>query len=143
MNLWMRRLAVTAAGLGLAFFLTGFQIGKYPMRKTQWGQAETTHRKVFKEQSEAEIKKYMEKMCKDIGVKCGFCHNVKDYASEEKPEKDFGRHKIQLVKWLNDKYRPAGATWEYSCYTCHRGVMKPVPSAAALVPGARLPAKGR
>jgi hypothetical protein len=85
---------------------------------------------------EAEIKKLMKTHADGIGVKCSFCHNEKNYASEENPMKDFGRKKIYLLQWLNDKYRPPNASWEYTCYTCHRGKVKPVPFEVPLVPGA-------
>jgi hypothetical protein len=62
-----------------------------------------------------------------IGEKCVYCHDEKNYPSDEKPAKDFARHKLQMVDWLNVKYRPAGAKWEYGCYSCHRGQIRPVP----------------
>lgn len=142
MNPRTRKLLFTASGLFFALVLTGFQISDYPFRKSQFGVAEGT-RKIYKNMTEAQIKPHMEKMSKEIGVKCVFCHNVKDYTSEEKPMKDFVRHKIQMVEWLNAKYRPKDAKWEYSCYSCHRGQVKPVPSSALNLPGPRLPAKGR
>jgi hypothetical protein len=142
MNPRIRVLLLSLSGIGVALFLTGFQIADYPFRKSQFGVAEGT-RKVYKTETEKQIKVHMEKMSKEIGVKCTFCHNVKDYTSEEKPMKDFVRHKMQMVEWLNAKYRPKTAAWEYSCYTCHRGQVKPVPSSASLVPGGRVPAQGK
>lgn len=129
MNRGTRLLILTLAALSLGVFLTGSKISDYPFKKTRWGVAETTRRKIYRNLSEAEIKKEMKIMAEGIGVKCDYCHNEKDYASEEKPEKDFGRVKMGLVKWLNDKYRPLNADWEYTCYTCHHGKVSPVASA--------------
>ena len=123
------------AGLGAVFALIGWQIQDYPFRKSQFGTMEGT-RKFNQDKSEAEVKKIMKVMADGIGVKCVFCHNEKDYTSDEKPMKDFVRKKMYLVDWMNHKYRPATAKWEYSCYTCHRGSIKPVPSAPPLPPGA-------
>jgi hypothetical protein len=126
MNRGTRLSLLILSALSLNFFLTGSKLSDYPFKKTQWGVAETTKRKHYKNMSEAEIKKEMKKIADGIGVKCVYCHNEKNYASEEKLEKDFGRKKIGLVKWLNDKYRPPNVDWEYSCWTCHRGKVKPV-----------------
>ncbi len=38
--------------------------------------------------------------------------------------------KIGMLTYLNSKYRPKNAKWEYTCYSCHRGKLKPVPSQA-------------
>jgi hypothetical protein len=142
MNRGIRLLLLTFSWLSLAFFLTASRISDYPFRGTRWGVAEETRRKFFRTETEAEIKKAMKKMAADIGVKCVYCHNEKNYASEEKPEKDFARTKLGLVRWLNDKYRPANADWQYSCYTCHHGRVKPVPSAPPVIPGGASRAPG-
>jgi hypothetical protein len=126
MNRAMRLLLLAISALSLNLFLTGSKISDYPFKKTPWGVGETTRVKHLKNLSEAEIKKEMKKIANGIGVKCTHCHNEKNYASEEKAEKEFARVKIGLVKWLNAKYRPANADWEYSCWSCHRGKVKPV-----------------
>jgi len=131
-----RQAVLWLTGLGLALFLVGWQIDDYPFRKTQFGAAEGT-RKVYKNLSDAEIKAVMQEMADGIGVKCDYCHNEKNYASEEKPMKDFARKKIFMLDWMNHKYRPPKAKWEYTCYTCHRGQVKPVPQAAPPAPGAK------
>lgn len=86
------------------------------------------HRRHLRDMPDAEIKKYMKGVADGLGVKCSFCHEGKDYASEAIPIKDFARKKIGMVRWLNEKYRPEGAKWEYSCFSCHRGQVRPVPS---------------
>lgn len=123
-------------GAGLILGLAAFQIPEYPFGKTRFGKLEGT-RKVYKSLTVPEIKKVMRPMANSIGVDCDYCHNEQNYASDEKPAKDFARHKIQMIEWLNVKYRPSGAKWEYSCYSCHRGRVRPVPSAppAARGPG--------
>ena len=127
------------AGLGLAFLFTGSQIQKYRFPRTKFGPNEG-RLKIYKDKSPEEIKKLMQVMSDDIGVKCAFCHDEKDYASEENPMKDFARRKMFMLDWMNAKYKPLEAKWEYSCYTCHRGQVTPVPSSP---PGAAGPAKGK
>ncbi len=131
-----RTVVLLLAGLAGVLAVAGWQIQDYPFRPTQFGQAEGT-RKFNIDMPEAQLKKVMKVMADDIGVKCVFCHNEKDYTSDEKPMKDFVRKKMYLVDWMNNKYRPKNAKWEYSCYTCHRGSIKPVPSAPPAAPKGR------
>lgn len=132
MNRPLRIVSVTLLGAGLILGLSAFQISEYPFGKSRFGKAEGT-RKVYRNTPDPELKKIMKTMGDAIGQNCVYCHVENNYTSEEKPAKDFSRHKIQMVQWLNAKYRPGGAKWEYNCYSCHRGVVKPVPS----VPPAR------
>jgi hypothetical protein len=128
MNRPLRIITLTLLGAGLVLGTTAFQIGEYPFGKSRFGRAEGT-RKVYRNMPDPELKKVMKTMGDALGVGCTYCHDTKDYTSEEKPPKDFSRHKVQMVQWLNAKYRPGAAKWEYNCYSCHRGVVKPVPSA--------------
>lgn len=136
MTPFTRRAALVLAGLIATVALSGFQIANYPLKKRTFpnGQA---HRMVYRDMTPEQIKPIMKKMAAELGVKCAYCHDEKDYASEVKPEKDFARSKMLMVNWLNDKYRPAEAPWHYTCWQCHRGVIRPLPEG----PGAAAPKK--
>lgn len=129
-----RRIQVLLATLALLIAggsLTAFQISEYPFKKKPEGKGSKLppRRKVYLDQTDAEMKKIMKGMCEEIGAKCEECHNTKDFASFEKPMKEFAQYKMLMVGWLNAKYRPENATWKYTCYSCHRGVLRPLPSA--------------
>lgn len=110
--------------------LASVQVGSGDFPKPTKFQPGQPYRRYYRDLSEEQIKKVMKEMAAEIGVKCTFCHNEKDYTSEAIPMKDFARKKIGMVRYLNEKYRPEGSTYEYSCYSCHRGQVKPVPSEA-------------
>jgi hypothetical protein len=58
-----------------------------------------------------------------LGVKCSFCHNVHDFASDEIPHKEIARKMILLAREVNAKF-PDGKM-HVTCYTCHRGAEEP------------------
>ena len=111
----------------------GFQVGDYPVFNKPKGAVNApkkiVQRKVYPDLSDKEIRVVMTKMAAEIGAKCDLCHNTKDYISFEKQTKEFAQYKMKMVEWLNEKYRPPNATWEYTCYTCHQGKLKNLPSA--------------
>lgn len=65
-----------------------------------------------------------------LGVKCSFCHDPQNWASDDKDEKKVARQMMQMTRDINDKYlktmkgldseKPA-----VNCTTCHRGEQKP------------------
>jgi len=122
------------AGLAIMITLTGFQVGDYPVFQTPQAKQKKPpeRRRVYKDLSDADIKKVMKKMAAEIGAKCTLCHDESDYASFKKQTKEFAQYKLMMVDWLNRKYRPEGAGWEYTCYTCHRGQLKDIPSSMPL-----------
>lgn len=139
----VRHLAGAALLLAFAFVATGFQIGDYPFEQKSKGRVRPLkERRYYEGLSDKEIRAVMKDMAAQIGVDCDYCHNTKNYKSFEKPVKEFVQFKIGMVNWLNEKYRPEGATWNYSCYSCHRGVVKPLPQAAPPLPLAPAPKKG-
>jgi hypothetical protein len=58
-----------------------------------------------------------------LGVKCEFCHNVPDFASDDHPHKEMARKMIILAREVNAKF-PDGKM-HVTCYTCHRGAEEP------------------
>ena len=63
-----------------------------------------------------------------LGVTCGNCHDPADYSSDAKADKKTARKMIAMQLAINkDSFEGKP---EVSCYTCHRGALKPrgVPS---------------
>lgn len=129
------------AVLVLVVAASGFQVQDYPVFTKQPNAVKApkkiVQRKVYMDLSDQEIRLEMKKMAAEIGAKCDYCHNTRDYVSFEKQTKEFAQYKLKMVEWLNAKYRPPNATWQYTCYTCHRGQLKNLPQ--ALPPGLGAP----
>lgn len=121
-----RALALLFGAAAITFATVRVGSGDFP-KPTQFNPGEP-HRRHYRDLSDDAIKKVMKTMAADLGVKCNFCHDGKDYASEAIPMKDYARKKIGMVGWLNGRYKPEGSKWEYTCYSCHRGQIRPVPS---------------
>ncbi|HEV2274776.1 MAG TPA: c-type cytochrome [Acidobacteriaceae bacterium] len=92
----------------------------------------------------------MREYMRALGVHCSFCHeddelnHRTDFASDAKQEKRTARVMIRMVSELNGKYlatRPI-ADAKVTCYSCHRGEIKPL-SQPPLSPAAALPAAGQ
>jgi len=58
-----------------------------------------------------------------LGVRCDFCHNMEDRASDEKPQKVTARRMMAMVKNINDTNFSGQP--RVTCYTCHHGEQKP------------------
>lgn len=67
---------------------------------------------------------HMRTIAASLGVRCNFCHVQGDFSSDQKDTKLIARKMLRMVNSINQNNfdgRP-----EVSCYTCHRGAMKPV-----------------
>jgi spermidine/putrescine-binding protein len=77
------------------------------------------------------LKKTMNGFTDQLGVKCTFCHNLDNYASDEKKHKTNARKMIQLVQFMQAnkaKYFKADVSNDLiACGTCHRGKEEPEP----------------
>jgi photosynthetic reaction center cytochrome c subunit len=60
-----------------------------------------------------------------VGVKCSYCHNVRDFPSDEKNHKKITREMMLMTQRINEntikplKYKPV------TCWTCHQGNVYP------------------
>jgi hypothetical protein len=76
----------------------------------------------------------------NLGTRCEHCHvgegndlSKFDFASDAKPPKAVARKMLQMVTVLNEQMAgigepaPAG-TAKITCFTCHRGALKPLTS---------------
>ena len=77
----------------------------------------------------SDMKRYMKRISKDLGVKCSYCHDMDD-KSLDTPKKDITREMIKLTHYLNDllnieKKDTINHTTYVTCWTCHYGKTQP------------------
>jgi len=60
-----------------------------------------------------------------LGVKCDFCHNTDNFASDEKIQKLTARLMIRMVANIDNNYMIGPRTEKVTCFTCHRGSSVP------------------
>ena len=89
-----------------------------------------------------------------LGVRCTFCHvgiegqppSTYDFASDAKKEKLTARKMLLMVQRINTQdfaVQPTMATAKVTCFTCHRGAMKPLTAPPPAAPAAGVaPASG-
>ena len=123
---FMRAAAACLVGATAVALLSGFDISQYNLRNRQFPNGQP-HLMVYRNLTKEQMNAVMKEISDGIGVKCSYCHDEKDYASEKKPEKDFARTKLFMLEWVNARYRPNNAAWHYTCWGCHRGHVLPVP----------------
>ena len=59
-----------------------------------------------------------------LGVECEYCHVEHAFDKDDKKEKKFARHMIEMTMNIN-KDNFEGKRW-VTCYSCHRGAAKPI-----------------
>lgn len=90
--------------------------------------------------SKDSLEKLMRGFNRALGVKCNFCHAMKDghpdFPSDDKPEKDVARYMMHMTAEINGKFfnmenstRPDTLS-VVKCITCHHG--SPHPDEAAM-----------
>jgi hypothetical protein len=89
-----------------------------------------THKniKVLNEFPDSELIPMMNLIAASLGVKCNNCHVNKDgqwdFPADDKPEKNTAREMIAMT--LNINKTTFKGNNEVSCFTCHRGSIRPV-----------------
>ena len=84
-------------------------------------------------ESKKEMMKYMKKtVSKSLGVKCKYCHNLKDYADDRNPHKLVAREMMRMVEAMNTHLDSAFAiglkaekkqmpeSQKVECWMCHK-----------------------
>lgn len=74
-----------------------------------------------------------------LGVQCNHCHveDMAQRASDENPKKDIARKMIKMTMDINATYLAGVGTAaapdqpKVTCYTCHRGAVKPLTAAGS------------
>jgi len=56
-----------------------------------------------------------------LGVKCDFCHNTDNFASDEKIQKQTARLMIRMVANIDNNYLIDPQMEKVTCFTCHHG----------------------
>lgn len=67
---------------------------------------------------------------RSLGVNCTHCHNLENWPSDEKPQKQIARDMMQMVGKINGELLAKIENLEsdnpsVNCTTCHRGQVKP------------------
>ncbi len=74
----------------------------------------------------ADIIKYMKKtVSPELNVKCNFCHDMRDYSSDENEHKIIAREMMQMVMDINKKTLQPLKLDTITCWVCHRGNTDP------------------
>ena len=79
---------------------------------------------VMKDVPAEEIIPAMQFISASLGVECTYCHVERAFEKDDKKEKKFARHMIEMTMNIN-KDNFEGKRW-VTCYSCHRGAAKPV-----------------
>jgi hypothetical protein len=81
----------------------------------------------------------MKEFTRALGIRCEHCHvgegddlSKFDFPADTKPTKVTARKMLQMTAKLNDAVKDVGepsATPKITCFTCHRGAIKPATAA--------------
>ena len=82
-------------------------------------------------QTKEQLTKIMEDIANSLGVKCNYCHDVNNYASDEKETKRKARVMLKMVLTINREFINWDGAEIVDCYTCHRGQTKPQAKSAS------------
>ena len=70
-----------------------------------------------------------------LGVQCTYCHVQGDFASDDNPKKEIGRHMIVMMREINAKFQDGKE--HVTCFTCHRGAEEPATAPPPATPPAQ------
>jgi nitrate/TMAO reductase-like tetraheme cytochrome c subunit len=75
-----------------------------------------------------EVRPVMGAFVAGTGLKCGDCHVMGAFDSDEKPQKVTARKMLEMVRGVNAN--TFNGDNKVTCYTCHRGEAHPVSAPA-------------
>jgi len=80
-----------------------------------------------KDMTMEQITQTMQSIRQALGVQCTHCHvgGPADRAKDDKPEKTMARNMMKMVQNLNDMLGGTAEAPMVTCFTCHRGALKP------------------
>lgn len=91
------------------------------------GDSQFKNVQILTDLSPDQLEDYMAGITESLGVKkCTFCH-VKDKSSDENEHKVIARKFMKMTKELNEGFFKESDD-KVTCYTCHRGEVKPANS---------------
>jgi len=80
---------------------------------------------VMKDVPAEDIIPAMQFISASLGVECTYCHVERAFEKDDKKEKKFARHMIEMTMNINkDNFEGKRLV---TCYSCHRGAPKPIP----------------
>ncbi len=68
-----------------------------------------------------DARKYMILFNEALGMQCRDCHNLRDFASDEKELKLVAREMMKLELEINESWFPDQEEFVVTCWTCHQG----------------------
>jgi hypothetical protein len=83
-----------------------------------------------KEWTTADMQPVMQGVAAALGVQCTYCHE-RDRSLDTKPQKLLARKMFDMTLHINNEHLkgigepPAAGQWKVTCFTCHRGELKP------------------
>jgi hypothetical protein len=78
---------------------------------------------IFKGMPAARVIPTMDALTGLLGVDCNYCHVLREWEKDDKPQKQTARKMFQMVEYLNHDH--FSGENRISCWTCHRGHGKP------------------
>lgn len=75
-----------------------------------------------------DARKYMIQFNEALNVQCRDCHNLRDFASDEKELKLVAREMMKLELEINESWFPEHEKNVVTCWTCHQGNRIPATS---------------
>jgi hypothetical protein len=86
-----------------------------------------------------DARRYMIRFNEALGVQCRDCHDLRDFASDEKELKLVAREMMKMEIEINETFFPAAERAEagqtVTCWTCHRGQRIPPAESGLMLPG--------
>jgi hypothetical protein len=81
-----------------------------------------------------QVQQQMRGFAAALGVECSHCHvgTMQERFKDDNPKKGIARKMIQLTAAINNDHlkgvgdAPAAGTAKVTCFTCHRGAIKPL-----------------
>ena len=114
---------VIATGISAAVFAQGQ--GAAPLQNLQV---------LPKDMTRQQVTQLMRSFTAALGVECSHCHvgTQQERAKDDNPKKGIARKMIQMTTAINNDLlkgvgeAPAAGTAKVTCFTCHRGAIKPL-----------------
>ena len=74
-----------------------------------------------------DVKKLMKTFNKALGVKCKFCHDPDDFASDKNKHKVLARKYMAMTVDMQERNLtwPKAPNLKFNCYVCHQGRKEP------------------
>ena len=81
-----------------------------------------------------QVQQMMRTFTGGLGVECSHCHvgTQADRAKDDNPKKDIARKMLKMTMAINNEFlkevgeAPAAGASKVTCFTCHRGALKPL-----------------